>query len=102
MNKLIDELDKEEKLKMDNAYNDLLNQMKMEFENKANMNCKSNNYNIVNSSDAINNFFETKNENFTILKTILCNFYTENKSYSNINNRIFYLLKNDINNKVTT
>ena len=102
LNKLIDELDKEEKLKMDNAYNDLLNQMKMEFENKANMNCKSNNYNIVNSSDAINNFFETKNENFTILKTILCNFYTENKSYSNINNRIFYLLKNDINNKVTS
>ena len=102
LNKLIDELDKEEKLKMDNAYNDLLNQMKIEFENKANMNCKSNNYNIVNSSDAINNFFETKNENFTILKTILCNFYIENKSYSNINNRIFYLLKNDINNKVTS
>ena len=102
LNKLIDELDKEEKLKMDNVYNDLLNQMKMEFENKTNMNCKSNNYNIVNSSDAINNFFETKNENFTILKTILCNFYTENKSYSNINNRIFYLLKNDINNKVTS
>ena len=102
LNKLIDELDKEEKLKMDNAYNDLLNQMKMEFENKANMNCKSNNYNIVNSSDAINNFFETKNGNFTILKTILCNFYIENKSYSNINNRIFYLLKNDINNKVTS
>ena len=102
LNKLIDELDKEEKLKMDNVYNDLLNQMKMEFENKTNMNCKSNNYNIVNSSDAINNFFETKNENFTILKTILCNFYIENKSYSNINNRIFYLLKNDINNKVTS
>ena len=102
LNKLIDELDKEEKLKMDNAYNDLLNQMKIEFENKANMNCKSNNYNIVNSSDAINNFFETKNGNFTILKTILCNFYIENKSYSNINNRIFYLLKNDINNKVTS
>ena len=102
LNKLTDELDKEEKLKMDNVYNDLLNQMKMEFENKTNMNCKSNNYNIVNSSDAINNFFETKNENFTILKTILCNFYIENKSYSNINNRIFYLLKNDINNKVTS
>ena len=102
LNKLIDELDKEEKLKMDNVYNDLLNQMKMEFENKTNMNCKSNNYNIVNSSDAINNFFETKNGNFTILKTILCNFYIENKSYSNINNRIFYLLKNDINNKVTS
>ena len=79
LNKLIDELDKEEKLKMDNAYNDLLNQMKIEFENKANMNCKSNNYNIVNSSDAINNFFETKNGNFTILKTILCNFYIENR-----------------------
>ena len=102
LNKLIDELDKEEKLKMDNIYNDLLNQMKMEFKNKANMNCKSNNFNIVNNSDAINNYFETKNENFTILKTILCNFYTENKSYSNINNRIFYLLKNDINNKVTS
>ena len=101
LKKLIDELNNEEKLKIDNTYNDLLNKMKNEFENKANIICKSNTYNFVNSRKAINNYFEKKNENFSILKSILYNFYLENKLYTVINNRINNLLKNDINNKIT-
>ena len=102
LKKLIDELDKEEKLKIDNIYNDLLNKMKNEFETKANIICKSNNNIFVNTKDAINNYFETKNENFALLKSVLCNYYLENKLYSFNNNRISSLLKNDININVTT
>ena len=70
---MIDELNKEEKLKIDNIYNDLLNKMKNEFETKANINCNTNNYIFVNTKNTINNYFETKNQNFVILKSILCN-----------------------------
>ena len=99
LKKLIDELNKEEKLKIDNIYNDLLNKMKNEFETKTNINCKSNN-NIVNSKEAIDNYFETKNDNFILLKTILCNYYLEDKLYADINSRIKYLLKIDSYNSI--
>ena len=99
LKKLIDELNKEEKLKIDNTYNDLLNKMKNEFETKTNINCKSNN-NIVNSKEAIDNYFETKNDNFILLKTILCNYYLEDKLYADINSRIKYLLKIDSYNSI--
>ena len=100
LKKLIDELNKEEKLKIDNTYNDLLNKMKNEFETKTNINCKSNN-NIVNSKEAIDNYFETKNDNFILLKTILCNYYLEDKLYADINSRIKYLLKIDCYNNIS-
>ena len=100
LKKLIDELNKEEKLKIDNIYNDLLNKMKNEFETKTNINCKSNN-NIVNSKEAIDNYFETKNDNFILLKTILCNYYLEDKLYADINSRIKYLLKIDSYNNIS-
>ena len=100
LKKLIDELNKEEKLKIDNIYNDLLNKMKNEFETKTNINCKSNN-NIVNSKEAIDNYFETKNDNFIFLKTILCNYYLEDKLYADINSRIKYLLKIDCYNNIS-
>lgn len=100
LKKLIDELNKEEKLKIDNTYNDLLNKMKNEFETKTNINCKSNN-NIVNSKEAIDNYFETKNDNFILLKTILCNYYLEDKLYADINSRIKYLLKIDSYNNIS-
>ena len=100
LKKLIDELNKEEKLKIDNIYNDLLNKMKNEFETKTNINCKSNN-NIVNSKEAIDNYFETKNDNFILLKTILCNYYLEDKLYADINSRIKYLLKIDCYNNIS-
>ena len=99
LKKLIDELNKEEKLKIDNIYNELLNKMKNEFETKTNINCKSNN-NIVNSKEAIDNYFETKNDNFILLKTILCNYYLEDKLYADINSRIKYLLKIDSYNSI--
>ena len=100
LKKLIDELNKEEKLKIDNIYNELLNKMKNEFETKTNINCKSNN-NIVNSKEAIDNYFETKNDNFILLKTILCNYYLEDKLYADINSRIKYLLKIDCYNNIS-
>ena len=100
LKKLIDELNKEEKLKIDNIYNELLNKMKNEFETKTNINCKSNN-NIVNSKEAIDNYFETKNDNFIFLKTILCNYYLEDKLYADINSRIKYLLKIDSFNNIS-
>ena len=100
LKKLIDELNKEEKLKIDNIYNDLLNKMKNEFETKANIICKSNN-NIINSKEAIDNYFETKNDNFILLKTILCNYYLEDKLYADINSRIKYLLKIDSYNNIS-
>ena len=100
LKKLIDELNKEEKLKIDNTYNNLLNKMKNEFETKTNINCKSNN-NIVNSKEAIDNYFETKNDNFILLKTILCNYYLEDKLYADINSRIKYLLKIDCYNNIS-
>ena len=100
LKKLIDELNKEEKLKIDNIYNELLNKMKNEFETKTNINCKSNN-NIVNSKEAIDNYFETKNDNFILLKTILCNYYLEDKLYADINSRIKYLLKIDSFNNIS-
>ena len=100
LKKLIDELNKEEKLKIDNTYNDLLNKMKNEFETKTNINCKSNN-NIINSKEAIDNYFETKNDNFILLKTILCNYYLEDKLYADINSRIKYLLKIDCYNNIS-
>ena len=100
LKKLIDELNKEEKLKIDNIYNELLNKMKNEFETKTNINCKSNNI-IVNSKEAIDNYFETKNDNFILLKTILCNYYLEDKLYADINSRIKYLLKIDCYNNIS-
>ena len=100
LKKLIDELNKEEKLKIDNIYNELLNKMKNEFETKTNINCKSNN-NIVNSKEAIDNYFETKNDNFILLKTILCNYYLEDKLYADINSRIKCLLKIDCYNNIS-
>ena len=99
LKKLIDELNKEEKLKIDNIYNDLLNKMKNEFETKTNIICKSNN-NIINSKETIDNYFETKNDNFILLKTILCNYYLEDKLYADINSRIKYLLKIDSYNSI--
>ena len=100
LKKLIDELNKEEKLKIDNIYNDLLNKMKNEFETKTNIICKSNN-NIINSKETIDNYFETKNDNFIFLKTILCNYYLEDKLYADINSRIKYLLKIDSYNNIS-
>ena len=100
LKKLIDELNKEEKLKIDNTYNDLLNKMKNEFETKTNIICKSNN-NIINSKETIDNYFETKNDNFILLKTILCNYYLEDKLYADINSRIKYLLKIDCYNNIS-
>ena len=101
LKEMIDELEKEEKLKIENIYEDILNKMKIEFENIANKNSKFSNNIIVNSSDVINKYFENKQKNFVILKTILFKFYLENKLYSDINNRITYLLKINNNSNST-
>ena len=101
LKEMIDELEKEEKLKIENIYEDILNKMKIEFENIANKNSKFSNNIIVNSSDVINKYFENKQKNFVILKTILFKFYLENKLYLDINNRITYLLKINNNSNST-
>lgn len=101
LEEMIDELEKEEKLKIENIYEDILNKMKIEFENIANKNSKFNNNNIVNSTGIINNYLEKMQKNFVILKTILFKFYVENKLYSDINNRISYLLKINSNSTIS-
>ena len=93
---LIDELDNEEKLKLENFYKETLDNIKIELENiiKANNNCNI----IVNKSETINSYLEKENNDMILaLKDILYSFYFDERFYSIFDNKIVALLNSDNN-----
>jgi len=96
---MIDDLNNEEKRKLDDFYKETFDNMKIELENimKANNNC--NNY--VNKTEIINNYVDKENNDMIlVLKDILFCFYFDDKFYKNYDEKIVALLNNDINSNI--
>ena len=93
---LIDELKNEEKMELDNIYQDEINKIKNELEKSINDNIKY--CFIVNQRELINAYFEKESHGYiNMVREILYTFYLENKFYKDYDNRILHVLKNCYN-----
>ena len=93
---LIDELKNEEKMELDNIYQDEINKIKNELEKSINDNIKY--CFIVNQRELINAYFAKEaHDNINMVREILYTFYLENKFYKDYDNRILHVLKNCYN-----